>query len=349
MQVGNIVIEVVRFTILILMVVIGIYSLRLSLLLDRRIRPLSRRLARLHQDEASHEDLGSDLERCRSRYESLLQNVDDVDTAEFSSGFIETLDLVFLGQTVTAATIQSWVRQAPSILISLGLLGTFAGLTVGLKQIGGILGKSLSPDDAMKALSALMTPMSAAFETSLLGLLLSLVVLIWTQISGTRTCLESCESLLSSWLETVLPQQLGVKVMTPLRQSIEDLNATVQHLPSNLSTAVEAGMQRSFSSKLNELFDAQTILSTEASTAVRSLSSYASTLNESGQDFLEAAQAFRQSDFASTLADSVRNLLETREQLSATTESLNNRLFDVRDSLMATQSQWKLVAKAGAQ
>lgn len=349
MQVGNIVIEVVRFTILILMVAIGIYSLRLSLLLDRRIRPLSRRLARLHQDEASHENLGSDLERCRSRYESLLQNVDDVDTAEFSSGFIETLDLVFLGRTVTAATIQSWVRQAPSILISLGLLGTFAGLTVGLKQIGGILGKSLSPDDAMKALSALMTPMSAAFETSLLGLLLSLVVLIWTQISGTRTCLESCESLLSSWLETVLPQQLGVKVMTPLRQSIEDLNATVQHLPSDLSTAVEAGMQRSFSSKLNELFDAQTILSTEASTAVRSLSSYASTLNESGQDFLEAAQAFRQSDFASTLADSVRNLLETREQLSATTESLNNRLFDVRDSLMATQSQWKLVAKAAEQ
>jgi SMC interacting uncharacterized protein involved in chromosome segregation len=137
--------------------------------------------------------------------------------------------------------------------------------------------------------------------------------------------------------------------MTPLRQSIEDLNTTVMNLPSDLSSAVESGMQRSFSSKLNELFDAQTFLATEASMAVRALSSYASTLNESGQDFLEAAQAFRQSDFASTLADSVKDLLETREQLSVTTESLNNRLFDVRDSLMSTQSQWKLLAKVAEQ
>ena len=349
MPIGNIIIEVTRILILILMATIGVCSVRLSILLGQRIRPLSEQLARLHQEGAAHDDLTSDLQICRSRYESLLQNVDDVDTAEFSAGFIETLNLRFLERSVTAATVQSWVRQAPSILISLGLLGTFAGLTVGLKQIGGLLSKSLSPAEAMNSLSALMTPMSAAFETSLLGLLLSLVVLTWTQISGTRSCLESCEALLSSWLETVLPQQLGVKVMTPLRQSLEDLNSTIKRLPSDLSSAVDAGMKKAFASKLNELFDAQSQLASEAATAVRSLCGFASTLNESGQDFLEAAQAFRQSDFATTLAGSAQSLLETRVQLTSSTESLSNRLFEVRDSLVATQADWKMLAKVAEQ
>jgi CRISPR/Cas system CMR-associated protein Cmr5 small subunit len=349
MSIQNIMAEAPRIIILILMAAIGVFSLQLSNLLNQRIRPLSEKLARLHQEGAVHDDLSSDLQACRLRYEALLHNVDDVDTAEFSAGFIETLNLRFMGRYVTAATVQSWVRQAPSILISLGLLGTFAGLTVGLQQIGGILSKSLSPDEAMKALSALMTPMSTAFETSLVGLSFSLIVLIWTQISGTRTCLESCESLLSSWLETVLPRQIGVKVMTPLRQSLKDLNTTVKQLPAVLSAAVDAGMQEAFGEKLNELFDVQSILASEAATAVRSLCGFASTLNESGQDFLDAAQAFRQSNFATTLASSAQSLLETREQLNSSTESLSNRLFEVRDSLMSTQAEWKLLAKIAEQ
>jgi hypothetical protein len=349
MSIQTIMAEAPRIIILILMAAIGVFSLWLSILLNQRIRPLSEKLARLHQEGAVHDDLASDLQACRSRYEVLLQNVDDVDTAEFSAGFIETLNLRFMGRYVTAATVQSWVRQAPSILISLGLLGTFAGLTVGLQQIGVILDKKLSTDEAMKALSALMIPMSTAFETSLLGLLLSLIVLIWTQISGTRTCLESCESLLSSWLETVLPQQIGIKVMTPLRQSLKDLNITVKQLPAVLSTAVDAGMQEAFGAKLNELFDVQSQLASEAATAVRSLCGFASTINESGQDFLDAAQAFRQSDFATTLASSAQSLLETREQLNSSTESLSNRLIEVRDGLMSTQAEWKLLAKVAEQ
>jgi len=188
--------------------------------------------------------------------------------------------------------------------------------------------------------------MSAAFETSLLGLLLSLVVLIWTQLTGSRTCLERCEALLSSWLETVLPQQLGEKLMTPLRQSLIELNETIERLPSDLSSAVSDAMQSAFRAKLNDLFDVQVNLASEAASAVQSLSIVASNLNESGQDFVKAAEAFRQSDFASTLNLSVKNLVETRAQLTSSTEALSKRLFEVRDSLLFTQAEWKLLAKA---
>lgn len=341
-----ILVEATRVFIILAIIVIGLGSLRLSAVLNRRIRPLSEKLIRLHQTPTEDITHDRDLGKFQKRYQDLVEHTDDVDAAEFSAGLIETLELRFLGRSLTVASAQSWVKQSPSFLISLGLLGTFAGLTVGLNQIGGILTKELSPSAAMSALSALMTPMAAAFETSLLGLLLSLVVLIWTQLTGSRTCLERCEALLSSWLETVLPQQLGEAKMAPLRQSIRNLNEILKKLPREVSSAVTSSMQLAFSAKLNDIFDVQVNLATEAATAVQSLSIVASNLNESGQDFVKAAEAFRQSDFASTLNLSVKSLVETRAQLTSSTEALSKRLFELRDSLLFTQAEWKLLAKA---
>lgn len=341
--------DFVRVVLLLVMIATAGSTLLLSRRLNRRIQPLAHQLLQAHQSNADLILEGEELQIIKARYIDLLEHVDDVDTAEFSAGEIERLAFFFLNREMTAASAQSWIRQAPGILISLGLLGTFTGLTVGLSQIGGVLSSNINPAAAMGALSRLVTPMGTAFETSLIGLLLSLIVLIWTQIIGTRNCLEGCESLLSSWLETVLPRQLGRQIMTPLRQSLANLNATSQELPEHVFAAVEQGMQKAFAAKLNDLFNRHADLASEAQTAVRNLSIFAGSLNESGQDFLAAAQAFRQSDFAATLERSVQGLIESREQLSTSTNALSNRLLDVRESLMSTQAEWQLIAKASEQ
>ena len=60
-------IEVTRFAILLMMAAIGVGSIQLSNILNRRIRPLSEILARQHQNVIS-EELSHDLEICKSRY-----------------------------------------------------------------------------------------------------------------------------------------------------------------------------------------------------------------------------------------------------------------------------------------
>lgn len=339
-------IELAKVVILLLMLVVAFVAIYLSGRLSRLTTPLAAKLAQLHQDDSWSLEIGDRLERVRNRYIALLTHVDNVDTAEFSAGEIETISLPFLFREITAAAAQSWVRQAPGILISLGLLGTFAGLTAGLSQIAGVLAKEASTAETIAALSGILSPMGAAFQTSLLGLFLSLVVLIWSQIVGTRSCLERCEALLSSWLETVLPQQLGNKVMTPLRQSLQDLNITIQQLPVSTFSAIELAMKDAFSAKLNEIFDVNTTLTGEAQIAVRQLGAIASTFNESGQDFVQAANAFRDTKFATILQQSVQGLQDSREHLTASTDSLSARLEDVRDALLTTQAEWKLLAKA---
>ena len=345
-------IEVAKVILLLLMIAVAGAATYLTSALNVLIRPISRQLIEMHKYDPS--TLQSSLQAAkqprlreiRERYVALLSHVDNIDTAEFSAGEIERLSLRIFGREVTAASAHSWIHQAPGILISLGLLGTFWGLTVGLSQISGALAPGATPEQTMTALSAIVAPMGTAFQTSLIGLLLSLIVLITSQLSGARTCLERCESLLSSWLETVLPQELGDKLMTPLKKSIDGLNETAKHLPTAISLSVEQAMQAAFAEKLAKMFNLSTTIAVEAQQATRQLSAVASNLNESGQDFVMAARAFQQSKFPEALRESVSGLLETKEHITTSSESLSARMQEVRDALLVMQTQWQLLAKS---
>jgi len=337
-------VEVAKVVVLLLIFVVTGTAIILTRALNDLIRPISRQLIEMHKGNTG--GLEPKLGHIRHRYISLLSHVDNIDTAEFSAGEIERLSLRIFGREVTAASAHSWIHQAPGILISLGLLGTFWGLTVGLSQISGALAPGATPDQTMKTLSAIVAPMGTAFQTSLIGLLFSLIVLITSQLSGARTCLERCESLLSSWLETVLPQELGDKLMTPLKKSIDGLNETSKQLPSVISLSVEQGMNAAFAEKLATMFNLNSTIAVEAQNATRQMAAVASNLNESGQDFVMAARVFQQSKFPEALRESVLGLLETKERITDSSESLSARMQEMRDALLVMNSQWQFLAKS---
>ena len=337
-------VEVAKVVVLLLIFVVTGTAIILTRALNDLIRPISRQLIEMHKGNTG--GLEPKLGHIRHRYISLLSHVDNIDTAEFSAGEIERLSLRIFGREVTAASAHSWIHQAPGILISLGLLGTFWGLTVGLSQISGALAPGATPDQTMKTLSAIVAPMGTAFQTSLIGLLFSLIVLITSQLSGARTCLERCESLLSSWLETVLPQELGDKLMTPLKKSIDGLNETSKQLPSVISLSIERGMNAAFAEKLATMFNLNSTIAVEAQNATRQMAAVASNLNESGQDFVMAARVFQQSKFPEALRESVLGLLETKERITDSSESLSARMQEMRDALLVMNSQWQLLAKS---
>jgi hypothetical protein len=349
---ADLLMEGAKVILLLLMFAIAGVAVYLTRVLNNLIRPISRQLVEMHIYDkgmlnASLQTAKQPLLRdIRERYIALLSHVDNINTAEFSAGEIERLSMRIFGRNLTAASAHSWINQAPGILISLGLLGTFLGLAVGLGEISNALAPGATPDQTMKTLSAIVAPMGTAFYTSLLGLLLSLVVLIISELSGAKTCLERCESLLSSWLETVLPQELGDKLMTPLKKSIDGLNETVKQLPSVISLSIERGMNAAFAEKLATMFNLNSTIAVEAQNATRQMAAVASNLNESGQDFVMAARVFQQSKFPEALRESVLGLLETKERITDSSESLSARMQEMRDALLVMNSQWQLLAKS---
>jgi len=349
---ADLLMEGAKVILLLLMFAIAGAAIHLTRALNNLIRPISRQLIEMHIYDKGmmHASLQAAkqprLREIRERYIALLSHVDNINTAEFSAGEIERLSMRIFGRDLTAASAHSWINQAPGILISLGLLGTFLGLAVGLGEISNALAPGATPDQTMKTLSAIVAPMGTAFYTSLFGLALSLVVLISSELSGAKTCLERCESLLSSWLETVLPQELGDKLMTPLKKSIDGLNETVKQLPNVISLSIERGMNAAFAEKLATMFNLNSTIAVEAQNATRQMAAVASNLNESGQDFVMAARVFQQSKFPEALRESVLGLLETKERITDSSESLSARMQEMRDALLVMNSQWQLLAKS---
>ena len=333
-----------KYILIAVMVFVAYAALYLSYQLNGKIRPITEQLVQQHTDRGK--SIGPDLMRIESKYKDLFDHVDNIDASEFGAGEIETLCIRAWGRLVTVADVDSFIKQAPGILISLGLLGTFWGLTVGLDKISGALSPGATPQQTMAALSAIVAPMGTAFQTSLIGLLFSLVVLIVTQISGSRTCLEQCESLLSSWLETVLPRKLKGKLMSPLKKSIDELNKTVSCLPLGMKNSIERAMKEAFAAKLADMFNVSSSIAQEAQQATRQLSAVALTMNECGQDFVMAARSFQQSDFPAALRESVAGLLEAKQRMMISSDHLGARMLEVRDSLLALQAQWQSLAKS---
>ena len=185
------------------------------------------------------------------RYLALIQSIDDIDAHDFCMSERHSLRIVMGPIRLSAEKIQDFVCQAPAILISLGLLGTFAGLTGGLGEIQTVLQPELTSQQAASGLADVISPMSLAFRTSLMGLTLSLILSIFYQISGWRNLLDRYESILVSWLETVVPVRLGESLSTPLRRSIEELNATSRQLPDLMCEGINSAMESVFARKID--------------------------------------------------------------------------------------------------
>jgi chromosome segregation ATPase len=102
------------------------------------------------------------LERVRRRYRQTF--VESGKTDEEASTY-------FTEQSVVGATLnlRFW-RAVPNLLVGIGILGTFVGLTVGIRSF-----ETQSVESVRTSIETLLAGMSTAFVSSIVGMLLSLI------------------------------------------------------------------------------------------------------------------------------------------------------------------------------
>jgi len=151
------------------------------------------RLAQLHQERLGRFGAGDRLEaasrlatsRCSAMYDQSIHRPNSV------LGEIETISCLFFLVRSQRASAQSWLQKPRGLPDLDGLLGTFAGLTVGLVRSPGALGKNAKHRRTMTALGNL-APWEPRFRRALVGSLSEFArVNFWEpQIVGTRNALE---------------------------------------------------------------------------------------------------------------------------------------------------------------
>lgn len=133
-----------------------------------------------------------------------------------------------------------------AIFAGLGILGTFWGLYLGLQDI-----VIADEEQLFESVQTLLSGMSAAFTTSLVGILLSLLWRIAYRVTHHRL-LQSAQAFFEAvrarfnvrTLEEVLARSLGVA---------GEQKAILQNLGTDVASAMQEVMERSFSPALNSI------------------------------------------------------------------------------------------------
>ena len=235
----------------------------------------------------------------------------------------------WLGKSVGLRQLMDWTQKVPALLVSLGLLGTFIGLSIALGDISEILQPGLSPAQVSSDLADMLNPMGTAFRSSLFGLAFSLLIILNNQIRGWYTAIESLELELSHFFDSQLvklQKRDPTQGLSPVRKEMagvvkglgafqKKLEETAESFGNRIIHTVDQAVERTIEARLDELHNQSLIMAEEARQAVQRMADVAGHLSEAGQDFISAASAFRDTDFASTLHKSVQRMFENQGSL----------------------------------
>ena len=178
-------------------------------------------------------------------------------------------------------------------------------------------------------------------------MILSLSSIIY-QLTGWRNLLDTCQGLLTGWLETIIPIRVGERVITPLKSSIDALNETTAQLPNVIANQTKIAINSSFSDKLQHFFELYTNLASEAKRITNSLTFLTTSFQESGSDFLTASEILSTSSFAKDLGEAAYSLEQAKQDLVGASQMLCERFAVFREGLQSTQSDIQLLNNLAA-
>ncbi|GEM_PF-2172142 len=300
------------------------------------------------------------LQRGLDHLLAALQASDQALTGDTSHWLSYQARAHWLGKPVGLRQLIDWTQKAPAFLISLGLLGTFIGLSIALGDIGQILRPGLPPAEISSDLANMLNPMGTAFRSSLFGLAFSLLITLNNQIRGWYTAIENLELELSHFFDeqlVKLQKRDPTQGLSPVRKEMagvvqgldmfqKKIEETAESFGDRLIHTVDQAVERTIGVRLDELHNQSLVMAEDARQAVQRMGEMANRLSEAGQDFIAAAAAFRDTDFATALHKSVQGMFENQESLASTTESLCERMGLLRESLTRTQTDWQTLAVA---
>jgi hypothetical protein len=277
--------------------------------------------------------------RARTRYRRALEKIEKVDTALITSSVLSYTDAVSIyGLRLRYTEFDQFYRSGPGILITLGLLGTFAGLTGNLGELSNILDSAkTSPAESLLRVSSILAPMATAFISSLVAVGLSIILWITGTIRGTTTMVADLSELLGAYLDQVV--QANSKQYSLMRESLERMESYLTDFLSKFTDQVGQSIDRAMKDKIGQVFDTIAGSAETYAKYVGFIEESGSQLRDAGYCFENASKVFADSSFATDFADATvkftdtfRTAAESSRQLIETTNGLEAVLHSMMDS-----------------
>ena len=142
---------------------------------------------------------------------------------------------------------ERFLNNAVSLFVTLGLFGTFLGLSLSVGSLTQLISDS-SADEWLSILNSVgsglmsaLSGMGVAFYTSLVGVGCSIILTILRSIFSPAAARELMESRLEIWLDQAVAPTLPTKVaeddLDAMRQMIDSIDAASQAMQTGLNEA----------------------------------------------------------------------------------------------------------------
>ena len=142
---------------------------------------------------------------------------------------------------------ERFLNNAVSLFVTLGLFGTFLGLSMSVSSLTKLIGASASTewmtllDDVGSGLMSALSGMGVAFYTSLFGVGCSILLTVMRVIFNPSTERERLQTRLELWLDTEIAPTLATDAVKDerymLKELIDTLNASVDGIRDALNEA----------------------------------------------------------------------------------------------------------------
>ena len=145
---------------------------------------------------------------------------------------------------------ERFLNNAVSLFVTLGLFGTFLGLSMSVTSLTELIGYSNTTewlsvlDSVGEGLMSALSGMGVAFYTSLAGAGCSILLTVLRTILSPQSARERLETRLELWLDTEIAPTLTTEAATDdadlVRRMIEAMNAATGEMKAALQSAAEA-------------------------------------------------------------------------------------------------------------
>jgi len=232
-----------------------------------------------------------------------------------------TIDQIYSINKLWIASRDSWdfvCRSFPNVLISLGLLGTFVGITSNLSSIQGILRNSTGTTEQITArLQEPLNGMATAFGSSLIalvcGIALTLVNLVW----NTTVAKYRFLSLLEDYLNSKVANTPTGTILAEIQDSLRSFR---QEMVSIFKNEIAQAIGNSFTKQIEQITTENKRLNANLNSLVDGFRDSATKISDSSQAFQYAAGVLSGSE----LPNSIDRFSSTIEQVTATFEETSN-------------------------
>ena len=306
------------------------------------IEPLRKRLKQSLSDFNDGFGKGEDniVTKARRRFIQARKKIERVDTALIVSSILAEEDAIRLKKLrLTYADYEHFYRSGPSILITLGLLGTFAGLTANLGELSYILDSAkTSPADSLLRVSTILAPMATAFISSLVAVAFSIVLWIIGTAHGTTSMVSDLGEFIGAYLDQVIQADDSLDLYKSVEESHKDTRKFLTGYLVDFKKQIGESIEKAMTDKIGEVFNSITSSASTYARYVSFIEESGAKLRDAGICFESASKTFANSSFATEFGDatesftgslklatdSSRQLIVTATGLEAVLQSLQS-------------------------